>query len=245
MERQRRREERCRRGCRAASLLAEFVEDVTVPDAQAMTPGSAFTKSWRLRNSGEATWPAQGLHLLHISGPELGAIPRCPVAGPVRPGETVVVSVDMIAPRCRGRFVSTWRLVTPGGRRFGPRIWADIIVPTDAEGAAERVAESGLAGSGSVQHREVSFEDGHREIFAVDPDHGVDSIRERALRTIGLNPALVEASIVEGFPPLSDDADAEVVCTSSKWTSRSSHASCLRAASPGASRRSLLAPPRA
>merc|ERR1711991_913288 len=46
-------------------------------------------------------------------------------------GETVDLSIEMVAPRERGRYCGYYRL-TVGGKRFGTRLWVDIIttVPT-------------------------------------------------------------------------------------------------------------------
>jgi hypothetical protein len=40
-------------GC---TLNMAYVADVTIPDGTVMTPGNAFSKTWRVRNSGTCKW---------------------------------------------------------------------------------------------------------------------------------------------------------------------------------------------
>lgn len=107
-------------------LACRFVEDITVDDGHAMTPGSPFVKIWRLRNSGNVAWP-EGVALSFVSGDSLSLFESIPVMS-VAPGAEVDVSVDMTAPKEVGRYVSNWRLQSPSGVFFGHQVWADIMV---------------------------------------------------------------------------------------------------------------------
>jgi hypothetical protein len=106
---------------------ARFVEDVTVPDDSLFYGGVNFTKTWRLRNDGECTWPA-GTTWVFISGNLLGA--QSPVEVELAQVDRIVdISVDMIAPPSPGTYSSYWRLQLPDGEFFGDQAYVRIIVP--------------------------------------------------------------------------------------------------------------------
>jgi len=87
---------------------AAFVADVTIPDGTTLAPGEPFTKTWRLRNTGDAPWEV-GAELVLADGVAMGAPERVPVV-PAAPGETVDVSVPMVAPPDEGTHRAIWRL---------------------------------------------------------------------------------------------------------------------------------------
>jgi len=102
----------------AACLQASFVEDVTVPDGTHFDNGEPFTKTWRLRNSGTCDWPESTV-LAFVSGSQMGG-PDSVAVGAVKVGETVDISVDLVAPDQSGNFTGLWALKVgdtsiPGG----------------------------------------------------------------------------------------------------------------------------------
>lgn len=80
---------------------AKFVADVTIPDDSSFPQDYGdITKTWRLRNTGSCTWPADtevvstgGTNLL---APRDGEAARFRVGHAVAPGETVDVSVPLL-----------------------------------------------------------------------------------------------------------------------------------------------------
>jgi hypothetical protein len=114
------------------------VADVTVPDNTEFAPGAAFTKVWRVGNSGTCTWEA-GTQLVFVSGEPLGG-PAAVDVPAVAPDSNTDVSVDLIAPATPGTYRSTWQLQSPEGVRFGSQIYVQIVVP---EPAACRTAGPG------------------------------------------------------------------------------------------------------
>jgi hypothetical protein len=114
-------------GC---SLNARYVADVTVPDDTTFEPGAAFTKVWRVRNSGSCDW-APGTQLVYVSGDPLGGPTAVDVA-PVAAGANTDLSVDLVAPEEPGTHRSTWQLRDPAGTRFGSQLYVQIVVPEDA-----------------------------------------------------------------------------------------------------------------
>ena len=90
---------------------ATFVNDVTIPDGTAVTPGSTFKKTWRLRNTGTCTW--SGYTLVFDSGESMS--PTIDPIGTVAPGQEVDVSVSFTSPTAVGDYKSYWRLRNPSG----------------------------------------------------------------------------------------------------------------------------------
>ncbi len=92
--------------------------DVTIPDDTIMQPGQTFSKTWRLRNSGTCTW-SSSYAIVYFSGERMGAPDSAPLTGSVAPGQTVDVTVDMVAPTTAGTFQSNWKLRNAASQLFG------------------------------------------------------------------------------------------------------------------------------
>jgi hypothetical protein len=107
--------------------------DVTIPDDTILRPGESFTKTWRLENSGTCSWN-DDYALAWFSGEQLDANPVVPLTGKTDPGQSVDLSVDMVAPETPGTFQSWWKLRNPSGALFGigpnndSAFWVRIIV---------------------------------------------------------------------------------------------------------------------
>ena len=91
---------------------AQFVKDVTIPDGTLYTPGTSFTKTWRLRNAGNCTW--SGYSLVFDSGDAMNG--TSPIAiGTVSHGQEVDLSVTLVAPATNGSYRGYWRVRSPSG----------------------------------------------------------------------------------------------------------------------------------
>lgn len=101
-------------GCDRAS----FVADVTVRDGTTFASGEAFTKTWRLKNSGYCTW-THDYALVFYSGEQMGAPTLVNLPWPVAPGAMVDVTVNAAAPAAPGQYRSTWMLRNASGGLFG------------------------------------------------------------------------------------------------------------------------------
>ncbi|MDI6770896.1 MAG: NBR1-Ig-like domain-containing protein, partial [Anaerolineales bacterium] len=114
---------------------AQFVADVTVPDGATYAPGTAFTKTWRLKNIGTCTWTTS-YALVFVSGSQMGAPSMVNLPSSVAPGGTVDVSVNMTAPAVNGHYRGYWQLRNASGVLFGigtyanKSFWVDINVST-------------------------------------------------------------------------------------------------------------------
>jgi hypothetical protein len=100
---------------------AAFVADVTVPDNSVQAPGVAFTKVWRLRNTGTCAWgPGTEVDSLAFAGgSQLGAPSVVPIAAVIRPNRTGDVAVTLTSPADAGTYTSRWKLRRTNGATFG------------------------------------------------------------------------------------------------------------------------------
>jgi|GEM_PF-2318187 len=91
---------------------AAFVTDVTIPDDTILDSNNAFTKTWRLKNTGSCTWDSSYL-VAYIWGATMSQQPGYWIMKQgqiITPGQTVDVSVGMISPVDNGNYVSYWGL---------------------------------------------------------------------------------------------------------------------------------------
>lgn len=133
-----------------ASPLADkaaFVSDVTVPDGEAHGPNRPFVKIWRLQNAGQTTW-STAYSLVFVSGSLMSAQAEIAIPQEVVPGDTVDISVELVAPAEPGIYQSLWKLRNDHGQVFGvgesgnDPIWAIISVVTGAGAGTPTAAPS-------------------------------------------------------------------------------------------------------
>ena len=112
---------------------ATFVSDVTVPDGTQFSPGAAFTKTWRLRNSGSCVWTT-AYKLMYYSGDQMSAPTMINLPMGAASNQTIDISVNMVAPSERRSYRGFWILANASGQLFGiganaaNPIWVDIRV---------------------------------------------------------------------------------------------------------------------
>jgi hypothetical protein len=97
---------------------AAFVADVTVADGTLFSPGAAFTKTWRLKNVGSCTWN-KSYSIVFYSGDQMGAPTSVNFPWSVAPGQTVDLTVNMVAPASAGKYRGFWILRNSSGALFG------------------------------------------------------------------------------------------------------------------------------
>lgn len=98
---------------------AAYVADVTIPDGTVVAAGSAFVKTWTIKNTGTTTW-TKDYQLIYLDG-QMGTnnLQSVKLTANVAPGATVDISVDFTAPETNGSYVSYWRMYSAGGYVFG------------------------------------------------------------------------------------------------------------------------------
>ncbi|MGB8252342.1 MAG: NBR1-Ig-like domain-containing protein, partial [Anaerolineaceae bacterium] len=98
--------------------LAGFVSDVTIPDGTRSSASAAFTKVWLVRNLGTCTWGAD-YALVYQAGELMAGQSPLTIGKILAPGETVELSVNLVAPATGGVYTSTWMLQNSAGEKFG------------------------------------------------------------------------------------------------------------------------------
>ncbi|MBI5653240.1 MAG: hypothetical protein HZC40_22760, partial [Chloroflexi bacterium] len=118
---------------------AVFVADVTVPDGTPWMPGQAFTKIWRVRNTG-CPW-REGYQLVFVNGEAMSATRIFPLSQTAN-GAMADLLVAMIAPSAPGIHTGVWRLRNASGVFFGTTVTvvievlvAPVEIQTPAPGA--------------------------------------------------------------------------------------------------------------
>jgi len=107
---------------------AEFVSDVTIPDGTIIEPGEAFTKTWRIQNTGTCTWTS-AYAVGFANGENMGATsPISLIVETVASGSIVDISIGMIAPETNGEYTSYWQMQNAAGAGFGAIFYVEIIV---------------------------------------------------------------------------------------------------------------------
>lgn len=111
-----------------------FVKDVSYPDNTVVEAGAAFTKTWRLKNTGSCTWTSSYV-LLFDSGDQMGASATAAItSGSIAPGETVDISVNLTAPTTPGTYQGNFKLRSPDNIVFGINtdgqgpFWVKVVV---------------------------------------------------------------------------------------------------------------------
>jgi len=116
-----------------------FVADLNLDDNNMqspppISPGQAFSKGWRIQNSGTCAWTT-GYRLAFVDGntpaASMGGQPT-PIQGFVQAGQQYDIFVNLIAPLAPGVYQGIWQMVDDQNRPFGDRIWVGITVPASA-----------------------------------------------------------------------------------------------------------------
>jgi hypothetical protein len=99
-------------------LYASFVTDVTIPDGTTLAPGAAFTKTWRLLNKGTCTWTTS-FTMVFSTGNAMSGAASTDFPQQVKPGQTVDLSIKLIAPTTTGSYSGYYQLKDASGVTFG------------------------------------------------------------------------------------------------------------------------------
>lgn len=109
-------------------LNAQFIADITIPDDTSIPLRGAFTKTWRVRNTGTCVWDST-YRLVFASGEQLGAAGSVPLSA-ANSNDVIDVSVPMQAPDAgSGEVKAQWRLASPNNTIFGNPLTVVIRLP--------------------------------------------------------------------------------------------------------------------
>lgn len=101
-----------------------YLNDVTIPDNTPMVPGQTFTKTWRVKNTGNCTWDV-GFKLVFTGGDAMGGAALV-LSNSVSPGAETELSIAMTAPNKTGTVRGNWRMSTASGTFFGDEMYIII-----------------------------------------------------------------------------------------------------------------------
>ena len=112
---------------------AAYIRDVTIPDGTLFLPGTAFTKTWEIKNTGTCDWDGTYSIVFGDNGNSMSGAVSSPLvsSGTVATGDTVKISVNLVAPSDPGDYKGYWMLRNPSGSVFfgnNKGIWVAIKV---------------------------------------------------------------------------------------------------------------------
>jgi hypothetical protein len=103
-----------RAGPDQANLTNQEPKDGTV-----YNPGNEFDGAWTFKNVGTSTWnTSYYIRAAENKGTNIAKAERYYLSQEVKPGESIRVVADMVAPGTAGRYVSYWELVNDNGAIF-------------------------------------------------------------------------------------------------------------------------------
>ena len=97
---------------------AGFISDVTISDWSSLIAGQSFVKTWRIKNTGSCSWTT-AYTLYFLNGTAMSAPASVSFPKTVLPGETVDLSVSMVAPGTANDYSANWMFSAPNGTVFG------------------------------------------------------------------------------------------------------------------------------
>ena len=125
--------------------VAQFIDDVTIPDGTTLKPNETFTKTWRLKNVGTCSWTTS-YAVVFSSGDSMSGPANQALAGNVNPGQTVDISVNLTAPATDGNYRGNWKLRNAAGVLFS-QFYVDIKVKTPTPTAGPTTITLNATGS--------------------------------------------------------------------------------------------------
>jgi hypothetical protein len=100
----------------------QYLGDVNYPPDSIVKAGTAFTKSWRVKNTGTCPWESNLYNVdLHFEGGnQMGNQGVFDIsASAVEPGDTATISIALTAPATAGTYTGYWMPRAEGNVRFG------------------------------------------------------------------------------------------------------------------------------
>jgi Ig-like domain from next to BRCA1 gene len=180
-----------------------YVSDVTVPDGTVIAPGQAFTKTWKIENSGTCAWTTS-YAIGMLSGDSMsGGTTTLPAA--VGPGAVANISVAMVAPTTTGNYTSYWRMKNAVGSYFGQQVTVVIIVSNNADTLTPSITATGLTATptATATGPTSTFTSGPSRTPTITPTGLTATPTRTRIPVITLTPSLTAA------PPLTATPTAE------------------------------------
>ena len=97
----------------------DFLGDVNYPPGTIVKPGTKFSKTWTVKNTGTCTW-SRDYDVVFVGGEAFGSNKRGDITREVVPGDIIEITiVGMTAPQTEGTYYSYWMIAAPDGARVG------------------------------------------------------------------------------------------------------------------------------
>jgi len=97
----------------------DFLGDVNYPPGTIVKPGTKFSKTWTVKNTGTCTW-SRDYDVVFVGGEAFGSNKRGDITREVVPGDIIEITIDnMTAPQTEGTYYSYWMIAAPDGARVG------------------------------------------------------------------------------------------------------------------------------
>lgn len=104
----------------------------TIPDGTNFQPEQTFQKTWTIKNGGNRTWEKSFVLVRTSSSPAnetLGSLEQIPLSKEVKPGETIQIEIDLVAPKLNGQYTVYYQLQDATGSPVpNSQIWVTITV---------------------------------------------------------------------------------------------------------------------
>lgn len=131
----------------------------TIPDGTNFQLGQTFQKTWTIKNGGTRTWEKSFVLVRTSSTPAnetLGSLEQIPLTKEVKPGETIQIGIDLVAPKQNGQYTVFYQLQDATGSPVpNSQVWVIITVgniplPSSGGVTAQLVTASMQAGEFTV-----------------------------------------------------------------------------------------------
>ena len=108
---------------------AQFITDVSIPDGTSIVPGTAFDKTWQIRNTGTCPWTSS-YRLTQVSDTAVQALTRDIPLPPVDPGATVEITLKATLSSSTplgAKSVAKFELRDPDDKKFGTSLTIEVV----------------------------------------------------------------------------------------------------------------------
>ncbi|HMD88677.1 MAG TPA: NBR1-Ig-like domain-containing protein [Anaerolineaceae bacterium] len=136
--------------------LATLESDVTIPSGTVLEGGTSFVKTWQILNSGTCSWNTN-YQLIYTSGNSFSAPTVVNLPNSVAPGNTVDVSVSMVAPTVLGTYQGYWEFRSDQGIVFGVGTNANTPI-------AVQIVVGSIGASFSVNHVDMDVSPSNADV---------------------------------------------------------------------------------
>lgn len=86
------------------------IRSVSPANGSSMNPNTDFDGTWSVKNIGVKTWDRNSVDFVYNSGSKIHKVAGYDLKSNVKPGETIDLGVDMVAPKNSGNYTTTWVL---------------------------------------------------------------------------------------------------------------------------------------